>query len=212
MIQFGTSKELCGGTHVRSTGEIGHFKIQSESSTAAGIRRIEAISGDQSTAYFKNLENQIKELSALTKSKDLVKSVSRLMEENTALKNEVETLKKEKARAETAGWVKDFVQKEDKKLLVKKVSMDAAAVKDIVFQLKKEVEDALIVILSESDGKPVIIVGVSAGLENKYHAGNIVKELAKEIQGGGGGNPGFATAGGKNPAGLDAAYQKALLL
>ena len=80
------------------------------------------------------------------------------------------------------------------------------------FQLKKEVEDALIVILSESEGKPVITVGVSAGLENKYHAGNIVKELAKEIQGGGGGNPGFATAGGKNPAGLDAAYQKALLL
>ena len=212
MIQFGSSKELCGGTHVKQTGEIGHFKIQNESSTAAGIRRIEAISGDQSAAYFRNLETQLKEISTLLKSKDLTKSVEKLIEENTSLKSEIESLKKEKAKAETSDWSSDFVQKEDKKLLVKKVSLDAGSVKDIVFQLKKEVQNSVVIILSDADEKPMITVGVSVDLETKYHAGNIVKNLAKEIQGGGGGNPGFATAGGKNLAGLENAYQKALTI
>lgn len=212
MIQFGSSKELCGGTHVKHTGEIGHFKIQNESSTAAGIRRIEAISGDQSAAYFRNLETQLKEISTLLKSKDLVKSVEKLIEENTSLKSEIESLKKEKAKSETSNWVNDYVQKEDKKLLVKKVSLDAGSVKDIVFQLKKDIQNSVIVIISDANEKPMITVGVSADLESKYHAGNIVKDLAKEIQGGGGGNPGFATAGGKNLEGIENAYQKALSL
>ncbi|AYO57244.1 alanine--tRNA ligase [Chryseobacterium sp. 6424] len=211
MIQFGTSRELCGGTHVRNTAEIGYFKIQNESSTAAGIRRIEAISGDKSAEYLNNLETQVKEIAALLKSKDLLKSVEKLLEENTALKNEVEILKKEKAKTETANWNNDFVTSGDKKLLVKKVSLDAASVKDVVFQLKKEA-GCVIVIISDADAKPMITVGVSADLEQKYHAGQIVKELAKEIQGGGGGNPGFATAGGKNLTGIDAAYEKATAL
>lgn len=211
MIQFGTSRELCGGTHVKNTAEIGYFKIQNESSTAAGIRRIEAISGDKSAEYLNNLETQVKEIAALLKSKDLLKSVEKLLEENTALKNEVEILKKEKAKTETANWNNDFVTSGDKKLLVKKVSLDAASVKDVVFQLKKEA-GCVIVIISDADAKPMITVGVSADLEQRYHAGQIVKELAKEIQGGGGGNPGFATAGGKNLAGIDAAYAKATAL
>lgn len=210
MIQFGSSKELCGGTHVKNTGEIGHFKISNESSTAAGIRRIEAISGDQSDSYFRGLEQQLKEISVLVKTKDIAKSVEKLIEENAALKSEIESLKKEKANAETANWKNDFVESKGKKLLVKRVSMDAASVKDIVFQLKKEVEHAVIIIISDADQKPMITVGVAADLENQYHAGNIVKELAKEIQGGGGGNPGFATAGGKNIGGIDAAIAKAL--
>lgn len=212
MIQFGSSKELCGGTHVKHTGEIGHFKIQNESSTAAGIRRIEAISGDQSAAYFRNLEVQLKEISSLLKSKDLRKSVEKLMEENSSLKSEIESLKKEKAKSETSNWINDFVQKEDKKLLVKKISLDSGSVKDIVFQLKKDIQNSVIIIISDADAKPMITVGVSADLEAKYHAGNIVKDLAKEIQGGGGGNPGFATAGGKNLGGIENAYQKALAI
>ncbi len=212
MIQFGTSRELCGGTHVSNTSEIGHFKIQSESSTAAGIRRIEAISGDRSAEYFRNLETQVKQISALLKTKDLTKAVEKLLEENAGLKSEVESYKKEKAKGETANWKNDFTVAGDKKLLVKKVSMDAASVKDIVFQLKKETEDALIVIISDAGEKPMITVGVSQNLEGKYHAGNIVKDLAREIQGGGGGNPGFATAGGKDMSGLERAYEKALAL
>ena len=92
---------------------------------------------------------------------------------------------------------------------MKKVSLDAGSVKDIVFQLKKDIQNSVIVIISDADEKPMITVGVSADLETQFHAGNIVKDLAKEIQGGGGGNPGFATAGGKNLAGIENAYQKA---
>ena len=212
MIQFGSSKELCGGTHVKFTGEIGHFKIQNESSTAAGIRRIEAISNEKSAEYFYDLEQEMKEISLLLKSKDLAKSLQKLLEENAGLKAELESFKKEKAKSETANWNKDFVESSGKKLLVKRVSLDAASVKDIVFQLKKENANSIIVIISDADEKPMITVGVSADLEEKFHAGNIVKDLAKEISGGGGGNPGFATAGGKNLAGIENAYQKALAL
>jgi len=212
MIQFGNSRELCGGTHVQNTGEIGHFKIQAESSTAAGIRRIEAISRDRATAHFSELESKFQEVAALLKSKDINKAVQKLMEENAALKAENDTLKREKVQAQTADWSKDFQEKSGKNLLVKKANLPAAAVKDLVFKLKKETPRALIVILSENEGKPMITVGVSADLEKEYQAGTIVKDLAREIQGGGGGNPGFATAGGKNPAGLQAAYEKALEL
>lgn len=210
MIQFGTSKELCGGTHVKTTSEIGHFKLTSESSTAAGIRRIEAISGEKSEAYFKNLETQVSEISQLLKSKDLIKSIEKLLEENSALKSEIDSFKKEKAKGEIQNWKNDFEDKNGKKLLVKKTSLDAGSVKDIVFQLKKETPNSVIIIISDANEKPMVTVGVSTDLESTYHAGNIVKELAKEIQGGGGGNPGFATAGGKNLAGIDNAYQKAL--
>ena len=212
MIQFGTSKELCGGTHVKHTSEIGHFKINSESSAAAGIRRIEAISGEKSEAYFKTLESQVSEISQLLKSKDLIKSIEKLLEENSALKSEIDSFKKEKAKGEIQNWKNDFEDKNGKKLLVKKTSLDAGSVKDIVFQLKKDTPNSVIVIISDAGEKPMVTVGVSADLEATYHAGNIVKELAKEIQGGGGGNPGFATAGGKNLAGIDNAYQKALAL
>ncbi|SIT10111.1 alanyl-tRNA synthetase [Chryseobacterium ureilyticum] len=210
MIQFGSSKELCGGTHVKNTSEIGHFKITSEGSAAAGIRRIEAISGDKSEEYFKNLEKQIIELSQLLKSKDVVRSIEKLIEENASLKSEVDALKKEKAKGEIGDWKNAYEQKGNKQLLVKKTSLDAGSVKDIVFQLKREIPTSVTIILSDADGKPMITVGVSDDLAADYQAGAIVKDLAKEIQGGGGGNPGFATAGGKNLDGLENAYQKAL--
>jgi alanyl-tRNA synthetase len=210
MIQFGSSKELCGGTHVKNTSEIGHFKITSEGSAAAGIRRIEAISGDKSEEYFNNLEKQIIELSQLLKSKDVVRSIEKLIEENTSLKAEVDALKKEKAKGEIGEWKNAYEQKGNKQLLVKKTSLDAGSVKDIVFQLKREIPASVTIILSDADGKPMITVGVSDDLAADYQAGTIVKDLAKEIQGGGGGNPGFATAGGKNLEGLENAYQKAL--
>lgn len=212
MIQFGTSKELCGGTHVQHTSEIGHFKINSESSVAAGIRRIEAISGDKSEEYFRNLEKQMMDISQLLKSKDPVKSIEKLMEENAALKSEVDALKKEKAKGEIGEWKNAYEHKGDKQLLVKKTSLDAGSVKDIVFQLKKEIPTSVTIVLSDYDGKPMITVGISDDLAASYQAGTIVKDLAKEIQGGGGGNPGFATAGGKNLDGLENAYQKALNL
>ena len=124
--------------------------------------------------------------------------------------NEVEALKKEKAKGEINDWKNAFVQKGDKQLLVKRTSLDAGSVKDIIFQLKKEIPNSVTIVISDAGEKPMITVGVSADLEANYHAGNIVKELAKEIQGGGGGNPGFATAGGKNLAGIENALNKAM--
>lgn len=212
MIEFADSKELCGGTHVKNTSDIWYFKIISEGAVASGIRRVEAITREKVKEYFFNLEAQHEKLSALLKSKDLVKSTEKLQEENAQLRAEVEALKKEKAKGEVQNWKNQFVQSGDKQLLVKKTSLDAASVKDIVFQLKKEIAASVIVILSDAGEKPMITVGVSDDLDGKYHAGNIVKELAKEIQGGGGGNPGFATAGGKNLAGLENAEQKAKAL
>jgi alanyl-tRNA synthetase len=212
MIQFGDSKELCGGTHVKSTAEIGFFKILSESSTAAGIRRIEAISGEKSQEYFSSLETEIKNISQLLKSKDVVKSVQSLLEENATLKSEVESFKKEKAKQEVQLWKTEYIGSTEKQLLVKKTSLDASIVKDLVFQLKKEIPNSITIILSDFDQKPMITVGVSADLESDFNAGNLVKDLAKEIQGGGGGNAGFATAGGKKLEGLESAFEKAMEL
>ncbi|WOC50719.1 alanine--tRNA ligase [Bergeyella porcorum] len=209
MIQFGDSKELCGGTHVKNTGDIWYFKIVSEGAVAAGIRRVEAITRDKVREYFYNMEHQTEKLTEVLKSKDLVKSVEKILDENAALKAKLEAMKKEKAKGEIQNWKNEFVQAGDKQLLVKRTSLDAASVKDIVFQLKKDLPTSVIIILSDAGEKPMISVGVSEDLEAQYHAGNIVKDLAKEIQGGGGGNPGFATAGGKNLAGLDNALQKA---
>ena len=212
MIQFGESKELCGGTHVKNTGDIWYFKILSEGAVAAGVRRIEAITGEKVKEYLWSLESQAEKLTELLKSKDLIKSVEKVLDENAQLKSELEQLKREKSQAEIQNWKKDFIPHGDKQILVKRTSLDTNSVKDIIFQLKREIPTSLIVILSDAGEKPMISVGVSADLENKYHAGNIVKELAKEIQGGGGGNAGFATAGGKNLEGLVNAEKKALAL
>ncbi|MCL1664163.1 alanine--tRNA ligase [Elizabethkingia ursingii] len=209
MIQFGTSRELCGGTHVKNTGEIGLFKIESEGSAAAGIRRIEAITGSKAREYFETLEKNYQEIAQFLKSKDVLRSVQKLVEENQSLKSEIESFKAEKAKQEALQWKNEYQDKGDKKLLVKKTSMDAGSVKDIVFQLKKEIPGSLTIILSNAGDKPMITIGVSDDLTQTYQAGTLIKDLAKEIQGGGGGAPAFATAGGKNLDGLEKAFEKA---
>ncbi|MCL1672495.1 alanine--tRNA ligase [Elizabethkingia ursingii] len=209
MIQFGTSRELCGGTHVKNTGEIGLFKIESEGSAAAGIRRIEAITGSKAREYFETLEKNYQEIAQFLKSKDVLRSVQKLVEENQSLKSEIESFKAEKAKQEALQWKNEYQDKGDKKLLVKKTSMDAGSVKDIVFQLKKEIPGSLTIILSNAGDKPMITIGVSDDLTQTYQAGALIKDLAKEIQGGGGGAPAFATAGGKNLDGLEKAFEKA---
>ena len=209
MIEFGTSKELCGGTHVKNTGEIGLFKIESEGSAAAGIRRIEATTGSKAREYFETLEKNYQEIAQFLKSKDVLKSVQKLVEENQSLKSEIESFKAEKAKQEALQWKNEYLDKGDKKLLVKKTSMDAGSIKDIVFQLKKEIPGSLTIILSNAGDKPMITIGVSDDLTQTYQAGALIKDLAKEIQGGGGGAPAFATAGGKNLDGLEKAFEKA---
>ncbi|MDE5447794.1 alanine--tRNA ligase, partial [Elizabethkingia meningoseptica] len=179
MIQFGTSRELCGGTHVKSTGEIGLFKIESEGSAAAGIRRIEAITGAKAREYFETLEKNYQEIAQFLKSKDVLKSVQKLAEENQSLKSEIESFKAEKAKQEALQWKNEYQDKGDKKLLVKRTSMDAGSVKDIVFQLKKEIPGSLTIILSDAGEKPMITIGVSDDLTQAYQAGALIKDLAK---------------------------------
>jgi len=207
LVEFGTSKELCGGTHVKNTGEIMIFKIESESSVATGIRRIEAITGNKVIEYFKETERKLEEITRIVKSKDVVKAVQKITEENQIIKINIEQLKAEKAKVETNDWKTQYIEKNGKNLLVKRTSLDNSIIKDVVFQLKREIKNSITVIVSDSDGKPTINVGVSDDILHKYNATEIAKTLAKEISGGGGGSASFASAGGKNLNGLDNAIK-----
>lgn len=212
VIQFDSSVELCGGNHVQNTAQIGQFKILSESSTAAGIRRIEAITSSAADNYIKGQLGIISEAKAILKNpQDVIKSIADLVAQNNALTKELETLKAEKAK----GVKKDLLQAIENKgginFIAKHIDIDAKSIKDIAFQLKAEVENLFLVIGSNAEDKTTVSVAVSDNLikEKNLHAGNIVRELAKEIDGGGGGQPSFATAGGKNPNGIQKALKKA---
>jgi alanyl-tRNA synthetase len=207
------SKELCGGTHVQATGQIGYFKIIAESAVAAGVRRIEAITGVGAEVYITNqnqLVNQLKDL--LKNPKDLTKSVESLLEENSKLKKEIEKSILEKS----SGLKNELAQKAEAigsiNFIAQKVALpNAEAVKNLAYQLKDIVPNLFLVLAADFDGKPSLTVMIAENLvkEKGLHAGNIVKELAKEVKGGGGGQPFFATAGGSDTSGLDAALAKA---
>lgn len=205
------SIELCGGTHVNATGQIGLFKIVSESAVAAGIRRIEAISADTAENYFNEQNKLLLEIKKLVKAKDLKKVIEQLLEENQRLNKEIENFTKEKVKALKQEIKAKAENKNGIHVITELVSLDNAdAVKDLCYQLKGEIENLFLVIGAEIKGKPQLSVMISENLvkEKNLHAGNIVKELAKEIQGGGGGQPFYAVAGGNNTAGLKAALEK----
>jgi alanyl-tRNA synthetase len=207
------SKELCGGTHVKATGQIGFFKIIAESAVAAGVRRIEAITGVAAEKYIISqnaLINQLKEL--LKNPKDLSKSVEGLLDENTKLKKEIEKSILEKS----SGLKNELAEKAeaigDINFIAQKVALpNADAIKNLAYQLKDIVSNLFLVLVADFDGKPSITVMIAENLvkEKGLHAGNIVKELAKEVKGGGGGQPFFATAGGSDVSGLDNVLVKA---
>jgi alanyl-tRNA synthetase len=207
------SKELCGGTHVQATGQIGFFKIIAESAVAAGVRRIEAITGVAAEVYITNqslLINQLKDL--LKNPKDLPKSVESLLDENNKLKKEIEKSILEKS----SGLKNELAQKVEAingiNFIAQKVALpNAEAIKNLAYQLKDIVTDLFLVLVADLDGKPSITVMIAENLvkEKGLHAGNIVKELAKEVKGGGGGQPFFATAGGSDVSGLDNVLVKA---
>jgi len=201
------SVELCGGTHVTSTGQIGIFKIISESSVAAGVRRIEAYTAQGAEQYInENLEllNQIKEL--LKHPENPVKFVEKLIEDKNQLSKEIE-----KIQMEQALQIKDQLKKKIKtlngvNLIVEKVDLpNPDSLKKLSFELKNEVQNILLVLAANVKGNPMISVVVAENLikSHNLNAGDLVKEFAREISGGGGGQPFFATAGGKNLDGLD---------
>ena len=211
------SRELCGGTHVQATGEIGLFKILTESAVAAGIRRIEAVTSENAENYFLSQLDELNEIRSLLKgAQDPVKAVAAMQEELRGLKKQVEQLVAEQANA-LKGQLKGQVQQVNgvNFLAAKLPLQDSNAVKTLAYQLENEIGNACIVFGAEIDGKPQLMIAISRELTENgkgLHAGNMVRELAKEIQGGGGGQPFFASAGGKDASGLDRAIAKAKAL
>jgi alanyl-tRNA synthetase len=204
--------ELCGGTHVSNTSDIWYFKIVSEGAVASGIRRIEAITGDAVKDYFAEQDKTMDEVQSLLKnSKDPVKSISSLQEENSDLKKKVESLLKDKAKSLKSDLKNEIEEVNGINFLSKLVDLDAGGIKDLAFQLDIEMDNLFLVFGTEQNGKALLSCYISKNLvsEKDLNAGTIVRELGKYIQGGGGGQPFFATAGGKSPAGLNEALQKA---
>jgi alanyl-tRNA synthetase len=200
------SVELCGGTHVNATGTIGMFKIISESSIAAGVRRIEALTGHRAESYVNERLSLIKELDTLLKSpKDLIKSVESLIKERQDLTKTLEVLNNEKART----IKKDILDAREEigpiNLIVYQGSFpNNDSIKQLAFELKNEIDDLLLVIGGDVAGKPNLTVMISDNLVKEYdlNAGQMIRELARHIKGGGGGQPFYATAGGKDVNGV----------
>ncbi|MGY6648654.1 alanine--tRNA ligase [Wenyingzhuangia sp. IMCC45574] len=211
MIQFGNSKELCGGTHVTNTNNIWHFKIKAESAVAAGVRRIEAITGTAAKEYYTQQDRVLDDVrQSLKNAKDPVKAITSLQDENSVLKKQVEALLKEKAK-NVKGSLKSAIKEVNGiNFLATKIDMNPGAIKDIAHELGGEVENLFFFAGAENDGKATLTTYIAKNLveEKGYDAGKIVRELGKYIQGGGGGQKFFATAGGKNPAGLSEAIEK----
>ena len=212
MIQFGESRELCGGTHVKNTGDIWFFKIVSEGAVAAGVRRIEAITNAGALKHFLLQEKLLEEIkSSLKNPQDPIKSIVNLQEENARLHKELEQLKREQAKQLKGELKGEFVPVGDVQCLTKRLDLDMATLKDLAFMLGEEVKDAVILFgAAQEDGKALLLCYINKELaKNKgLDAGKIVRELGKCIQGGGGGQPFFATAGGKKPEGIAEALEK----
>ncbi len=213
VIRFGESVELCGGTHVAATGQIGFFRITSESSIASGIRRIEAQAGQKAEENVREQQKTVRELNLMLKSNHgLVEAVTLLMEENQQLRKKIEQFEREQIRHiknDLRGRIQPL---NGVNLICERVDLaDAAQVKDLAYQIKAETENLFLVIGSVIQGKPLLTVMISENLISSmgFHAGNIIRDSAKEIQGGGGGQPFFATAGGKDVSGIDRAMAKA---
>ena len=207
------SKELCGGTHIKATGHIGYFKIISESAVAAGVRRIEAITGIGAENYINEQSKTVNKLKELLKNpKDISNSVENLIIENSRLKKEVERSTLERSSGLKEELAKRVELINGVNFIAEKVNLpNADAIKNLAYQLKDIVSDLFLVLAADIQGKPSLTVMIAENIvkEKNLHAGNIIKELAKEVKGGGGGQPFFATAGGSDVSGLSHALEKA---
>ena len=211
-IRFGESIELCGGTHVKNTADIWHFKIISESAVASGIRRIEAITGKAVQNYFESQEATLNSINENLKNpQDPIKAIGNLQAENTSLKKELETLSKiqtQIVRQELEAQIKTI---NGVSFLAAEVALSPSAIKDLAFDIGNGKDDVFLVLVTQKGGKPVVSCYISKPLveSRSLNAGNIVKALGKHIQGGGGGQAFFATAGGKQPEGIPALLNEA---
>jgi len=213
MIEFGESKELCGGIHVKNTAEIWHFKIISEGAVAAGIRRIEAITGDAVKDFYKNQENTLSEIKETLKNpQDILKSVASLQDDNAKLKKQVEQLLKEKVGALKSELEKDFQEINGVNFLAKQVDLSMASTKDLASALGTSKANSFVFLASVEDGLPNIHCYISKELvaSKNLNANAVIKELGKYIEGNGGGQPFFASGKGKNASGIAEALAHAI--
>lgn len=211
-IKFGDSVELCGGIHVQATGQIGLFTIVSEGAVAAGIRRIEAYTGEKARGYLQQKQATLQTISEELKNpKDLLAGIQSLKKENAELKKEIESFKAAQAANEKKAWQSSLKEEAGVSFLFRISDLDGASIKNALFQLKSEVPNLVAVVGTRKDNKPQIAVAFSDAIvkDKGWQAGKVVKELAREINGGGGGQPSFAMAGGSKPEGLEKAMEKA---
>ncbi len=212
-IKFGDSMELCGGIHVKNTAEIWHFKIVSEGAVAAGIRRIEAITSDAVKAHFALQESTLDNVKeALKNPQDILKAVHSLQDENAKLKYQIEALMKDKVKNLKAELASELQEINGVQFLSKQVDLSPEGAKDLAYELGNLGKNVFLVIATAEDEKPMLSCYISKELvaDKNLNAGIVVRELGKFIQGGGGGQPFFATAGGKNTAGIQEALEKAI--
>ncbi|AUC83427.1 alanine--tRNA ligase [Lacinutrix sp. Bg11-31] len=211
-IRFGQSIELCGGTHVKNTSDIWHFKITSEGAVASGIRRIEAITSDAVKDYYTENSKVFSEMkSLLNNAKDPKDALVKLQGENTDLKKQIEGLLKDKAKNIVGDLKNELTEINGIQFLAKKLDLDAGGIKDVCFDLGQNQNNVFLLFATEQNGKALLSCYISKELvaDKGLNAGTVVRELGKHIQGGGGGQPFFATAGGKNPAGIEKALSEA---
>ena len=210
-IQFGQSVELCGGTHVSNTAALWYFKIVSESAVAAGVRRIEAITGDATKKHFEEQAQLLDQVQALLhQPQNTLKAIEQLQAENTALKKETAALNKLKQKAIYDQLKSNIKNQNGISLLTQKINIDAQGMKSICFDLAKEYDALVVVLGAENQGKALLSCFISPHLvETKnWNAAQLIRTLGQYIQGGGGGQNFFATAGGKNPNGIVKALEE----
>lgn len=211
VIQFGNSVELCGGTHVKATGDIGLFVITTETAVAAGVRRIEAITSVKAEEFYQEKSDLLDNIyDTLKNPKDILKAINDLQTKNNQLSKQIEAFEKEKAKMMKSELKAKIKEEKGVNLLTDVIELDGGSIKDILFQLKGEVDNFVGVLGGVDDGKCTLSIIASDDIvaKNNFHAGNIIREVSKHIQGGGGGQPFFATAGGKKPEGLNAAIEE----
>jgi alanyl-tRNA synthetase len=207
------SIELCGGTHVKNTAEIGFFKIVSEASVAAGIRRIEAVTQNKADKMIRDQIDLLKRVqSLLGDPKDLVQALQQLKNENQERKKIIDEFESQALNTVKVDLMNKAVQRENVNLIIHQIAVpNPGALKDLGFQLKNEVEDAFVVLASDISGKPSIVIAISDSLvkANQWNAGKLIKQVARHIKGGGGGQPFIAQAGGSDVSGIDNALEEA---
>ena len=216
VVRFGPTCEFCGGIHATSTGRIGFFKILGESSVAAGVRRIDAITGDQCEEAIYQVEDTLKAIRALfNNAKDLKATIAKHIEENAAMKKSIESFRQQAVERTVKKLVENTINVNGTTVVKATLPIDPASAKDIVFKVREKISSNLLCVLGTvHEGRPALSVMLSDDMvsEHELNAGKMIREAAKLIQGGGGGQPHYAQAGGKNADGISAAVDKVIEL